>query len=189
MDLRMPGVDGVAATRTIGAAGFSRDPERPVRVLILTMFHVDEAVYEALRAGAAGFILKDAAPAELGRAVRAIDAGHGWLAPAVTGPLLREFAARPAPAVRPAALGLLTAREREVLVLVAHGLSNSEIAAELVIGEGTVKTHLGRILPKLSLRDRAQAVVAAYQSGLVIPGSGRPSHPGTARRPVTPGRG
>jgi DNA-binding NarL/FixJ family response regulator len=173
MDVRMPGTDGVAATRTISADGFPRDQGQPVRVLILTTYNVDEAVYAALRAGAAGFLLKDAAPADLVRAIRVVHAGDGWLAPAVTRALLAEFAARPAPTRSATAeLRRLTPREREVLALVAHGLSNAEIAAALVIGEGTVKTHLGRVLTKLGLRDRAQAVVAAYRSGLVAPRAG-----------------
>ena len=164
LDVRLPGA--AAATAAVSAAGFA---DRPVRVLILTAHEADEEVYAVLRAGARGVLLKDAAPAELARAIRAVHAGEGWLTSAVTGVLLQDFAARPAPACPPAALDRLTPREREVLALVANGLSNSEIAAVLVIGEGTVKTHLGRVLAKLGLRDRAQAVVAAYQTGLVSP--------------------
>ncbi|TQS41979.1 response regulator [Cryptosporangium phraense] len=168
MDVSMPGLTGVEATRLITADAFSADPGRPVKVLMMTGYNVDVAVFDALRAGASGFLLKDAAPTELVRAVREVAAGGGWLDPAVTLSLVREFAARPEPALRtPAELARLTGREREVLILVAHGLTNAEIAARLHVGEGTVKTHLGRIFTKLGLRDRAQAVVAAYQSGLV----------------------
>jgi DNA-binding NarL/FixJ family response regulator len=175
MDVRMPTMDGVEATRLATADTFAADRDRPVKVLVLTTYNADETVYAALRAGASGFLLKDAAPAELVAAVRAVAAGDGWLDPSVTRAMLHEFAARPQPCVRtPAELARLTPREREVLVLVAHGLSNTEIAGRLFIGEGTVKTHLGRILVKLSLRDRAQAVATAYQTGLVQPG-GPPS--------------
>jgi DNA-binding NarL/FixJ family response regulator len=183
MDVRMPGVDGVEATGRITADGFSADGDNPVKVLILTTYHVDEAVYAALRAGASGFLLKDAVPAELVAAVRAVAAGEAWLDPAVARNLLREFAARPDPNVpTPAELRRLSAREVEVLRLVAHGLSNAEIAERLVVGEATVKTHLGRVFIKLGLRDRAQAVVAAYQTGLVKPGdrlpaAGQPGRP------------
>jgi DNA-binding NarL/FixJ family response regulator len=176
MDVRMPGTDGVEATRQLTNDSFSRNPDKPVKVLILTTYNIDETVYAALRAGASGFLLKHAAPAELVRAVRAVAAGDGWLDPAVTRNLLREFAARPELNIpTPAELQQLTPRECEVLVLVAHGLSNSEIADRLVIGEGTVKTHYGRILVKLGLRDRAQAVATAYQTGLVKPGSSPPA--------------
>ncbi|MFC8125799.1 response regulator [Streptomyces sp. NPDC057302] len=171
MDVRMPGTDGVAATRQITADAFPGE----ARVLVLTTYNVSEAVYQALRAGASGFLLKDAAPDELAGAVRALAEGDGWLDPAVTAGLLAEFAARPE-RIRPAPqeLAALTCREREVLVLVAHGRSNAEVAAHLFIGEATVKTHLGRILLKLGMRDRAQAIAAAYQSGLVTPGSSPP---------------
>jgi len=176
MDVRMPGVDGVAATGRITGDGFSVDGDNPVKVLILTTYHVDEAVYAALRAGASGFLLKDAVPAELVAAVRAVAGGEAWLDPAVARNLLREFAARPDPNVpTPAELRRLSAREVEVLRLVAHGLSNGEIAERLVVGEATVKTHLGRVFIKLGLRDRAQAVVAAYQTGLVKPGERLPA--------------
>ncbi|WP_155387222.1 response regulator [Catellatospora paridis] len=172
MDVRMAGMDGVEATRRITADGFTGDPDRPVKVVILTTYHVDETVYAALRAGASGFLLKDAVPAELTLAVRAVAAGEAWLDPAVARALLDEFTARPGQqAPTPARMRGLTDREREVLVLAAYGLSNTEIAASLVIGEATVKTHLGRVLMKLGVRDRTQAVVAAYQHGLVEPGS------------------
>jgi DNA-binding NarL/FixJ family response regulator len=170
MDVRMPGMDGVEATRTIvdeGGVG-----EGTVKILVLTTYHVGEAVYAALRAGASGFLLKDAAPDELVAAVRAVAAGDAWLDPTVARELLAEFAARPDPLHRsPGDLARLTPREREVLVLVAHGMSNLEIGARLFVGEATVKTHLSRLMMKLGLRDRAQAVVIAYQSGLVRPGT------------------
>jgi DNA-binding NarL/FixJ family response regulator len=170
MDIRMPGLDGVRATQAITSGGLVTAAGAPVRVLVLTTYHVDDTVYAALRAGASGFLLKDAAPVDLAAAVRAVAAGKAWLDPAVARGLLDDFLARPEPGLpAPAALDALTAREREVLALVAHGLSNLDIAARLVIGEATVKTHLGRILMKLGLRDRAQAVAAAYRSGLVAP--------------------
>jgi DNA-binding NarL/FixJ family response regulator len=188
MDVRMPGIDGVEATREITADAFSASPDNPIRVLILTTYNHDESVYAALRAGASGFLLKEAARAELIRAVHAIAGGDGWLDPAVTRGLLNEFAARPEPhRPTPTEMRQLTPREREVLVLAAHGLSNGEIAAHLFIGEATVKTHLGRVLLKLGLRDRVQAVVAAYQSGLVVPGSGLPAR--QVNRPSSAGGG
>jgi DNA-binding NarL/FixJ family response regulator len=162
MDIRMPRMDGVEATRRLVGH----------RVLILTTFNLDEYVVEALRAGASGFLLKDAPPEELVRAVRVVAAGDALLSPAVTRRLLdRVVCRRPAtPAVTPAVLGELTERELEVLRLVARGLSNSEIAARLVVGETTVKTHVSHVLDKLGLRDRVQAVVLAYELGLVNPG-------------------
>ncbi|MFI6906118.1 response regulator [Nonomuraea sp. NPDC050394] len=176
MDVRMPGLDGVQATREIAADGFAKDADRPIKVLILTMYNIDDAVYSALRAGASGFLLKDAAPQELIMAVRAVAAGDGYLAPSVTRRLLRDFASRPDPRIpTPAEMAALTAREREVLTHIAYGLSNQEIAAVLSVGEATVKTHFGRVLIKLGLRDRSQAIAAAYHSGLVLPGSGPPS--------------
>ncbi len=164
MDVRMPVLDGVAA-----AARLLETPTR-ARVLMLTTFDVDDYVYAALRAGASGFLLKDATPAELVSAVRVVAAGEALLAPTVTSRLIAHFARRPDVVGTPPALDALTPREREVLVLIARGLSNREIAARLVVAEQTVKTHVGRILAKLGLRDRAQAVVAAYESGLVAPG-------------------
>jgi DNA-binding NarL/FixJ family response regulator len=169
MDVRMPGTDGVAATRQLTDEGST------ARVLILTTYHVDEAVYGALRAGASGFVLKDAAPQELVAAVRALAAGEAWLDPAVARNLLDDLISRPEPAApSPAVLAKLTSREQEVLVLMAYGLSNREIAEHLVVGDATIKTHVARVLMKLGLRDRTQAVVAAYQSGLVRPGAALP---------------
>jgi DNA-binding NarL/FixJ family response regulator len=168
MDIRMPVMDGVEATRLIAGP----DVADPQRVLILTTFDLDEYVFDALRAGASGFLLKDTPPEELAAAVRIVAAGDALLAPSITRKLVAEFAGRPEP--EPAAtvdLEHLTEREREVLVLMARGLSNSEIAAELIVGETTVKTHVGRILMKLHLRDRVQAVVLAYETGLVRPGA------------------
>ncbi|GAA0560267.1 response regulator transcription factor [Paractinoplanes ferrugineus] len=162
MDIRMPVMDGLEATRRIGAGP---------RVLILTTFDLDDYVYEALRAGASGFLLKDAPAADLITAVRVVAAGEALLAPSVTRRLIAEFAARPHhDRPRPAALNALTPRETDVLRLIARGRSNQEIAGELVVAEQTVKSHVGRILAKLGLRDRAQAVVFAYETGLVVPG-------------------
>ncbi len=164
MDIRMPVMDGIEATRRILAT--PRDP--PPKVLVLTTFDLDDYVYEALRAGASGFLLKDARAEDLVQAVRVVAAGDGLLAPSVTRRLIEEFAHRPAAQrPRPDQLRSLTPRETEVLALVAGGLSNSEIAERLVLAEQTVKTHVGRILAKLKVRDRTQAVVAAYETGLV----------------------
>lgn len=172
MDVRMPVMDGVEATRRIAADSFTRDPDAPVKILILTTYHVDQTVHEALRAGASGFLLKDAAPAELLAATRAVAAGDAWLQPSVARELLTEFAARPAPrAPARELLDRLTPRESEVLVLIAHGLTNPEIAARLHVGDATVKTHVGRIFMKLDLRDRVHAVITAYEHGLVVPGA------------------
>jgi DNA-binding NarL/FixJ family response regulator len=168
MDVRMPVMDGLQATRQILDAG--PDAHRP-RVLILTTFDLDDYVYEALRAGASGFLLKDAPATELIRAVRVVAAGDALLAPSVTRRLISEFVRRPdAFAPSPAALGALTPREAEVLRLIAQGLSNAEISRTLFIAEQTTKTHIGHILAKLDLRDRAQAVILAYESGLITPG-------------------
>jgi DNA-binding NarL/FixJ family response regulator len=165
MDVRMPTMDGIEATRRL------TDGRPPARVLILTTFDLDEYVYEALRAGASGFLLKDRPPEELVAAVRVVAAGEALLAPSITRRLIREFASRPDAAPPPAAMSELTERERDVLVCMARGLSNAEIARELFVAETTVKSHVGRVLQKLGLRDRAQAVVLAYESGLVRPGS------------------
>jgi DNA-binding NarL/FixJ family response regulator len=172
MDVRMPVMDGLEATRRVmsppGGAGW-----RP-RVLMLTTFDLDDYVYEALRAGASGFLLKDATADDLVTAVRIIAAGEALLAPTVTRRLIEEFARQPRrDRPRPDQLAGLTARELEVARLIARGLSNGEIADTLVLAEQTVKTHVGRILAKLNLRDRAQVVVAAYESGLITPGEGR----------------
>ncbi|MEN3358323.1 MAG: hypothetical protein V7637_2305 [Mycobacteriales bacterium] len=170
MDVRMPGTDGVQATRRLVSDEFASLAGGTVAVLILTTFNDDSAVYDALRAGASGFMLKTAAPAALAAAVRTVAAGEAWLDPAVARRLLADFAARPDPGLpTPTELQSLTCRETEVLVLLAHGLSNGEIARHLVVSEATVKTHIGRILMKLGLRDRAQAVAAAYKTGLVRP--------------------
>ncbi len=166
MDIRMPGMDGLEAARQLASLG----PDGP-RVLVLTTFDLDEYVYDALRAGASGFLLKDVTAERLFDAVRVIAAGDALLAPAVTRRLISEFAHRPSLGPRSmAALQELTPRETQVLQLVAEGLSNTEIADRLVVTEETVKTHVSRILTKLGLRDRTQAVVTAYETGLVIPG-------------------
>jgi DNA-binding NarL/FixJ family response regulator len=164
MDVRMPVLDGIAATQRIVAEG------GPARVLVLTTFDLDEYVYAALRAGASGFLLKDVPPADLITAIRAVAGGHAVVAPAVTRRLLDRFAPHlPIPADDRAGrlTDRLTTREREVLALVARGLSNGEIAAELTLSEATVKAHVGRLLTKLALRDRVQVVVFAYENGLV----------------------
>ncbi len=171
MDVRMPVLDGIEATRRILAGSHDEVP----RVLVLTTFDLDDYVYAALRSGASGFLLKDARADELVAAVRVVASGEGLLAPTVTRRLIAEFARRPAAqGVRPERLAVLTARETEVLGLVAGGLSNAEIATRLVLAEQTVKTHVGRILGKLGLRDRAQAVVVAYETGLVRPAADGP---------------
>jgi DNA-binding NarL/FixJ family response regulator len=181
MDVRMPGTDGIEATRQlIGEAGAIDCSTAPApKVLILTTFDLDEYVFDALRAGASGFLLKDVTAERLFEAVRVVAAGEALLAPAVTRRLISEFARlRPnhgaaglAAGGRPGALAALTPRETEVLRLVAEGLSNTEIAVRLVVTEETVKSHVSRILSKLRLRDRTQAVVVAYESGLVVPGA------------------
>ncbi len=166
MDVRMPHLDGIEATRRITSA----PSDRPVRIVMLTTFDVDDYVFDALRAGASGFLLKDASAEELVAAVRTVAEGEALLAPRVTRHLVEAFvAAPPAAAPRTEVLEVLTERERDVFLLVAKGRSNGEIAAELFIAEQTVKTHVGRILAKLQLRDRVHAVVLAHESGLVPP--------------------
>jgi DNA-binding NarL/FixJ family response regulator len=171
MDVRMPVMDGLEATRRLLSPPGGAD-HRP-RVLMLTTFDLDDYVYEALRAGASGFLLKDATADDLVAAVRVVAAGEALLAPSVTRRLIEEFARQPRrDRPRPDRLAGLTTRELEVAKLISRGLSNAEIADTLVLAEQTVKTHVGRILTKLDLRDRAQVVVAAYESGLIAPGEG-----------------
>jgi DNA-binding NarL/FixJ family response regulator len=165
MDVRMPELDGISATRTIVSEGLAG------RVLVLTTFDEDRIVYDAMKAGASGFLLKTAPPAQLIDAVRTVASGDALLAPSVTRRLVEDFVRRPPPGEeRPELLASLTEREQEVLELIARGLSNAEIAAKLFLSGATVKTHVNRILSKLELRDRVQAVVAAYETGLVRPG-------------------
>lgn len=167
MDVRMPGLDGIAATREI------RNQPDPPRILVLTTFDLDEYVYSGLRAGASGFLLKDALPDELISAIRAVAAGDAVIAPAATRRLIERFvdtSQEPDPAQQ-RSMATLTEREREVLILIARGLSNAEIADRLHLAEGTVRTHVGRIFTKLSVRDRVQAVVLAYETGLIRPGA------------------
>src|SRR5881397_2213266 len=167
MDVRMPQVDGIEATRRLlGSDGVS------AKVVMLTTFDMDEYVYDALRAGASGFLLKDVPPEQLVDGIRAVAKGDALLAPSVTRRVIEEFVRRPPASVRtlPPKLEELTARELEVLKLIARGLSNAEIATELFVSETTVKTHVAHVLMKLDLRDRVQAVVAAYESGLILPG-------------------
>ena len=171
MDIRMPVLDGLAATRQIVAPGNGEADGTIPKVIVLTTYDLDEYVYEALRAGACGFLLKHAPPEELLLGVRAAADGGALLSPAVTSRLLAEFAARrPAPAREPAELARLTPREREVLDLVIRGRSNDEIARELVVSHSTVKTHVTHVLDKLGLRDRVHAVVSGYEHGLIEPG-------------------
>ncbi|MBV9831871.1 MAG: response regulator transcription factor [Marmoricola sp.] len=163
MDIRMPGIDGIEATALLSSS--------TARILVLTTFDADEYVYAAMKAGASGFLLKDAPPESLVAAVHAVARGDALLAPQITRRLVEEFVRRPAPGDgRPEQLAALTARECEILVEMGHGRSNREIAERLFLSEATVKTHVTRVLTKLSLRDRAQAVVLAYETGLVWPG-------------------
>jgi len=182
MDVRMPGRDGIEATRDIVAAGL------PSKVLILTTFDLDDYVYAGLRAGASGFLLKDTQPGNLVAAIHTIAAGDAVLAPGATSRLVRQFAASsPLPSLSDAPVGgaqirqALTSREQDVFARIAEGMSNSEIAASLFLSEGTVKIHVGRILAKLGLRDRVQAVVLAYESRLITPGPLPPDRPGHPR--------
>jgi DNA-binding NarL/FixJ family response regulator len=168
MDVRMPRMDGIEATRLLAAAG------HPARIIMLTTFDLDEPVFAALRAGASGFLLKDIRPDDLATAVRVVARGEALLAPTVTRRLLDRFAGELPGGAPPAALDALSSREIEVLVLVARALSNDEIAAELTVSRATVKTHLSAILFKLGLRDRVQAAVLAYETGLVRPGTAPP---------------
>jgi DNA-binding NarL/FixJ family response regulator len=177
MDVRMPGRDGIEATRDIVAAGL------PSKVLILTTFDLDDYVYAGLRAGASGFLLKDTQPDDLVGAIRTIAAGEAVLAPGATRRLIRQFATTrpPGPSSSHQATQIrqvLTSRELDVFALIAAGMSNSETAVSLFLSEGTVKIHVGRILAKLGLRDRVQAVVLAYESGLITPGTSPPEKPG-----------
>jgi DNA-binding NarL/FixJ family response regulator len=166
MDVRMPDVDGIEATRRLLSDGAD------TKVVMLTTFDMDEYVYDALRAGASGFLLKDVPPEQLVAGIRAVASGDALLAPSVTRRVIEEFVRRPPASVRtvPTKLGELTARELEVLKLIARGLSNAEIATELFVSETTVKTHVAHVLMKLDLRDRVQGVVLAYESGLIEPG-------------------
>ena len=167
MDIRMPELDGLAATRQL------RVTHPGVRILIVTTFDLDEYVYDALQAGAAGFLLKDARPNELISAVHAVASGDALIAPAVTRRLIEAFvAARPVQVPDDARVATLTGREREILLLLARGLSNREIAAEVRLSDATVKTHVASVLAKLGVRDRVRAVIVAYESGLVVPGGG-----------------
>jgi DNA-binding NarL/FixJ family response regulator len=174
MDIRMPVLDGIEATRVLAGS----DAADPIKVVILTTFDLDEYVVEALRAGASGFLLKDTPPEDLVRAIEIVASGDALLAPSVTRRLLERFAAdRTGTTPPPPGLDELTDREREVMLLVARGLTNGEIADRLVLGETTVKTHVSRILSKLDLRDRVQIVVVAYEAGLIRPGEGEPAYP------------
>ena len=178
MDIRMPRLDGIEATRRIAAQG-----ENAPRVLVLTTFDLDEYVFEALRAGAGGFMLKDAPPGQLAEAVRTVAAGEALLAPALTRRLIERYVSRPpADAVRRERFAELSDRELEVLRLLTRGLSNLEIGQQLFLSEATVKTHVTRVLGKLGVRDRVQAVVLAYESGLVQPGDREPVDPASHQR-------
>jgi DNA-binding NarL/FixJ family response regulator len=168
MDIRMPNLDGIQATRRLAGP----EVADPVCVLILTTYDVDEYVFAALRAGACGFLLKHTSPEGLVEAIRTVASGEGLIAPSVTRRLIAEFARAPTSPAPPRELQQLTEREREVLELVARGKSNAEIARELVVGATTVKTHVGRVLTKLGLRDRIEAVIYAYEAGMIRPGTG-----------------
>jgi DNA-binding NarL/FixJ family response regulator len=177
MDIRMPGVDGLEATRRI----LAENPDPPIRILVLTTFDINEYVYDALRAGASGFLLKDVPPEQLVAGVHVVARGEALLAPTITRRLIEEFARNtPAPTEPAPSLDELTARELEVFKLLARGLSNAEVAETLVVSETTVKTHVARILMKLGLRDRVQAVVFAYEHGIIQPGEERSAEPPVA---------
>jgi DNA-binding NarL/FixJ family response regulator len=165
MDIQMPTLDGISAIRRI----LTSRPEPP-KILVVTTFNIDQYIYDSLRAGASGFLLKNAPPEDLVHAIRVIAAGDALLSPSITRHVIEVFCTQPARRSPPSALGQLTAREREVLGLLAQGMSNTQIAEKLVVGLGTVKTHVARILAKLNLTDRVQAVVLAYETGLVTPG-------------------
>jgi DNA-binding NarL/FixJ family response regulator len=169
MDIQMPDIDGLEATRRI----LSEAGDESIAVLMLTTFDLNEYVYDALRAGASGFLLKDVPPEQLIAAVRIVAAGDALIAPAITKRLIEQFARAAPPSTTSPQIASLTPREREVLTLVARGCSNREVAAELVLSEATVKTHVKRVLAKLEVRDRVQAVVVAYEAGLVAPGDAR----------------
>jgi DNA-binding NarL/FixJ family response regulator len=172
MDVRMPGMDGVSATRLLTAEGLH--PDQLIKVLTLTTYDEDEVVYEALRAGASGFLLKHAAPRDLINAVRKVAAGEAWIDPAVASKVIAALATLPGSAdVSSELLERLTPREREVLILMAHGLTNADIRDRLFLSEATVKTHVARVLMKTGAHDRTRAVVLAYQTGLVRPGHSR----------------
>ncbi|MDQ8047089.1 MAG: response regulator transcription factor [Solirubrobacteraceae bacterium] len=172
MDVRMPGLDGIEATRRILSAHAG---DHPPRVLVLTTFDHNEHVYDALRAGASGFLLKDAPPERLADGIRTVARGEALLAPSITRRLVEEVARKRATPPAPPGLDELTSRELEVFGLIARGLSNAEIAQELIVGETTVKTHVARVLMKLGIRDRVQAVVLAYESGIAVPGGAPPT--------------
>jgi DNA-binding NarL/FixJ family response regulator len=179
MDVRMPRLDGVQATRELVSDAFAASAGFSPAILMLTTFNDDQSVYAALRAGASGFLLKSAAPHMLGDAIRALVAGGVWLDPAVAALLLTDFAGRPDPSLpTPSEMARLTEREREVLILAAHGFTNPMIASHLVVSEATVRTHLSRVLMKLGLHDRAQAVSAAFKTGLVRPEDNPPPRAG-----------
>ncbi|MGH3823441.1 MAG: response regulator transcription factor [Pseudonocardiaceae bacterium] len=168
MDVRMPGTDGVAATRAVVEEGLTAQSGQPIRIIILTTYDIDQAIYDALQAGASGFLLKHVIPAEIAAAIRAVVAGGSWLDPSVALRLIDKFNTPPELRTpKPAQMNELTPREQEVLILLAQGLSNAEVGTQLHIAEATVRTHLARVMSKLDVREKAQAVIAAYQNGLV----------------------